>query len=1142
MSDQAKNLASSMVLRSQSGADPYVLLLGAGASASSGCSTMMQIADDVLRSREPARFSEWMKEIEKASLIDLHFGELQERELGPQKLKLFFEIWGRLDRETQYSILRKHLWDGKNPSDGYIDLANLIKDGYIKVVLSTNQDNLLEKALNDLGWYQPENFVVIINGKDKPEEIREQIESSRVPFKLIKLHGSLESPGSFAFTPEEVFDFEASIKPSLSRVLNQSLIIIGHSMQDRDIDNLFDEEGKEIYFVNRNLPETNSRIDIILRVRGQGGVISGEDGTFDAFLRKLRQFVEKDAEEKATSCSKPSIEGFLQSIGYGHELKVPRSRFRSLPDLYVKPTEYDDICLKLEKENVLFIIGEPHLGKTYTAFYLLWEYYQKGYETLHIRHDKLISLLHQNEGNMKNLLLNLFSGDEAVPRIIHFDDPFGETMERRSDVFAKELDTFLDLMHDYEQIKVIVTTRLNIFRESLAMLHDPKKIEILEKDLRVHTSYRRDILLEILHRYTYFYKPLWASDKNIVLILDDKLPDLLPAPHNIEFFVRTSERLTSIDEVLRHVETSKEMVKALGEWMASLPDHEQLFLAWLEICSAIEIIFLDTKSSEINIENAYNKTLATMFLKKHLSGIPSDPFSRAIDKFNMIILESREGDSGLIKLNFVHPSYHEAFWYAVKLGLSLARWWNLLKKNIKMINNSIDLVQLGMIERYGTVNRDLDQLLLLSAESKNINEQIIALKHMSERIFQFKDLPQFAHCIKSILKSNSNEYYLLDIISENFAQLQANIIIDLIQLVFDSNRVIRGKSNKILTENYDKLNAEVKNAEIIRTWVAIRKLYAPPMEIIKKQKQLLKPRSLNFRENEEIQAPIVDHVNPNETSFSSDDLIISFNEDIDSHFGLTLNQEVEDYFDIFYLLRALPNKAIEKKIFNRFINMDIERVKLIMNVNNEDHLYNIMHIIFKNYDKVPQTHRHVAFSSDSVILSEIISDILDKKFKNIPEKILIDCLSSPGLVQYTLLSRMFINYGTLSEGTKFFINNLINLPSDWWIGGSLGALTIKVNRVKKDVLDLVSASVKINRNNKEFMGAFLAEMAQGDYDGNLGLRKKFKSLFIEISRDQDIAHYAEEWIDQEMNVFKLSNEEYWHKVKNHLRYVSRSGL
>jgi hypothetical protein len=269
-------------------------------------------------------------------------------------------------------------------------------------------------------------------------------------------------------------------------------------------------------------------------------------------------------------------------------------------------------------------------------------------------------MLHEKEGSLKKLLLSLISSNQKNPVIIHFDDPFGETMERRTDEFAKGLSEFLILSKQYEHLRIIVTSRLNIFREALAE-QDCRDIEELEKDLRVHTSYKSEVLVDILHRYTQFYKPLWSTDDKVVQVLDEKLPEMLPAPHNIEFFVRTSERLTSLEEVLQHVDKSKEMVRALGEWIASLSDHEQIFLTWVEIQSTSNILFINDSASKINLEDAYRGTLAFLYKKKYIFSIPPSSFSVDKDKFDMILLESKGKNSEVSKFDFVHPSYHEAF-------------------------------------------------------------------------------------------------------------------------------------------------------------------------------------------------------------------------------------------------------------------------------------------------------------------------------------------------------------------------------------------------------------------------------------------------------------------------------------------------
>lgn len=833
MSDPIRALASSMVSRKMSGTDPYILFLGAGASISSGCSSMMQIVDDFLEQHAKSEFDKWESEIKDATQKEKRFGEFLRNEIGKEKRTRFFEIWSLLDHDTQYSILRKHLWEDKNPSEGYKSLVKLIKKGFIKTIFSTNLDNLMEKALHNSG-YQPGDFVIVVNGKDRPEEIMDQLNSSRNPLKIVKLHGTLESPKSYAFRQEEIFDFEKKIKPDLSQLINQSLIIVGYSGQDRDVDLLFEDEGKEIHFVKPSKPEAESRMSQTLTVRGKGKIIDGDDGKFDTFFEKLLKYVEIEEGRINDSDLEPSIESFLISIGFSKELENPRGRYKNLTSLYVKPTEYDEICSKLEKDNIIFIIGEPHLGKTYTAIHLLWEYYQKDYETLHIRHDNLITMLHENEGSLKKLLLSLISSKQGNPVIIHFDDPFGETMERRTDEFAKGLSEFLILSKQYEHLRIIVTTRLNIFREALAE-QDFQDIEELEKDLRVHTSYKSEVLVDMLHRYTQFYKPLWSTDEKIVRELDEKLPKMLPAPHNIEFFVRTSERLTFVEEVLQHVDKSKEMIKALGEWMASLSDHEQIFLTWVEIQSTSNILFTNDSASKINLEDAYRETLAYLYKKKYIFNIPPCSFSVDKDKFDMILLESRDKNSDIGKFDFVHPSYHEAFWYAIKEESRLLHWWIVLKENLAEIlddlDNKLDRVQLRIIENYGTANRDLDKLLLISAESEDVDEKAIALEHMMGRIEVFGESSLFYSCVEAVISSEHPKHRAIFVnsLAKYFNLLPSKTIDKSMLLLVDEEKEIQKKFLEICSDNITtvhklKINNEFEISSLVEKFQLVELL------------------------------------------------------------------------------------------------------------------------------------------------------------------------------------------------------------------------------------------------------------------------------------------------------------------------------
>jgi hypothetical protein len=637
-------------------------------------------------------------------------------------------------------------------------------------------------------------------------------------------------------------------------------------------------------------------------------------------------------------------------------------------------------------------------------------------------------------------------------------------------------------------------------------IHDPEKVRKLEKDIRVHTSYKRDILSDIFHRYTQFYKPVWSSDAKIISVLDERLPDLLPAPHNIEFFVRTSERLSSLEEVLRHVETSKEMIKALGEWMASLPDFEQLFLIWLEISSTVDIITPDKSAAKLDLEQSYNSTLAHLFKKKYLSGIPTNPLTRSLDKFSMIFLQSRD-ENGSIMFNFVHPSYHEAFWYAIKKELSLSRWWNILKSNIDDIDQAIDLLQLEMIERYGTINRDFTQLLLISAESDDVREQLIALEHMSVRLDQFKSQKQFKHCINSLLNSNDEhiQQQLLNKVEKFLLSLPSDIIIDIIRLAFSSSsKSVRGRSSIMLKQNCGNFNKDVVGSENWRIWNALKKMYS-------------------YETNtERIEKLDKSHLDVNPSVFD----IFGYQRFMNFEFRNSFLSNAL-FFDENYLGTISKN----------FADMTSQQIDLVLKVDHELHLHIIATILTKFFKKVPESHWKTIFNSNSLILSEKIIELLEEESVGKSGKKFMTFLSFPGLIQYTILNMLLLNFNKLSSKTKLTITKDVKNPSDWWVGGSIGNLTQEkyANKIAKNgVANLIMETITNNMNNKSFIGAFLAEMVQNHLDKDRKLNNSFSDIMFEISQDKEAIDYATKWIDLEREKFGFYDEEYWLDIKRNI--------
>src|ERR671917_669313 len=102
MTDKIRALAASIAGRKSAGVEPFVLLVGAGASVSSGCSPMTRLVDEVLQSYERTRFDGWQQSVAEAAAVNPEFGKLKAQEVMRHKLDAFYETWEKLDHGTRF--------------------------------------------------------------------------------------------------------------------------------------------------------------------------------------------------------------------------------------------------------------------------------------------------------------------------------------------------------------------------------------------------------------------------------------------------------------------------------------------------------------------------------------------------------------------------------------------------------------------------------------------------------------------------------------------------------------------------------------------------------------------------------------------------------------------------------------------------------------------------------------------------------------------------------------------------------------------------------------------------------------------------------------------------------------------------------
>lgn len=256
-------LAKYMRARNEAQQEPYVLILGAGASLSAGASSGRQVIAGVtenLSSKDVVNMDEDDKEEE------------------------FYAVLNKLSASERRAKLREYI-QGKDASEGYRALADLAKKGYFEVILTTNYDTFLEDSLSDVGLRR-DTYALTINGADNEDELERQLRSSRPRLKVVKLHGDLYRGEELLFTPGEVWQFSEKLEKVLRELLRRDLIIVGHRMQDNDINRCIDKDGGSIWYVNPREPVASDSVWNALQVR-PGEVINSRAGYFDSFFVAL---------------------------------------------------------------------------------------------------------------------------------------------------------------------------------------------------------------------------------------------------------------------------------------------------------------------------------------------------------------------------------------------------------------------------------------------------------------------------------------------------------------------------------------------------------------------------------------------------------------------------------------------------------------------------------------------------------------------------------------------------------------------------------------------------------------------------------------------------------------------------------------
>ncbi|NNJ24323.1 SIR2 family protein [Alienimonas chondri] len=203
----------------QSSPGVYALLLGSGVSQSAQIPTGWGVTMDLVRklaaaedAGEGADPEAWYRETfggepDYSKLLDTLAKTPAERQ---RTLRGYFEPSPEEDEEGK-----------KQPTPAHRAVARLVKGGFVRVILTTNFDRLIERALEDEG-IQP----AVVSTPDAVEGMEPLVHQHCL---VVKIHGDYLD-ARIKNTAEELDDYDARTEQLLERVLDEfGLIVCGWS-------------------------------------------------------------------------------------------------------------------------------------------------------------------------------------------------------------------------------------------------------------------------------------------------------------------------------------------------------------------------------------------------------------------------------------------------------------------------------------------------------------------------------------------------------------------------------------------------------------------------------------------------------------------------------------------------------------------------------------------------------------------------------------------------------------------------------------------------------------------------------------------------------------------------------------------------
>jgi hypothetical protein len=296
---------------------------------------------------------------------------------GSESWESFYKHFKRLSGEERISLLQQH-FATLQLYEGYRYLAQLIKEGYFKTILTTNVDTFLEEALQD-AFIRLKKVNIFVRGTHSDQDIINILKKpSSALCTICFLHGNINTQNILLTLPE-IMHFPHKLEAAVKDYLSQDIILSGMTHRgDFDLVHCISSPGGSIWYLSSE--DQDPLLSILPHNRYKGKVVKGNEATFNLFfhtlLDELHRLQREEAQHKnrvkyLPSTTKTNPQNVVplspETLPDPHNLQNLPSAVKTIKIFYVYSSKDRAILRRIEAQlaplRKMDLISDWHGGK-----------------------------------------------------------------------------------------------------------------------------------------------------------------------------------------------------------------------------------------------------------------------------------------------------------------------------------------------------------------------------------------------------------------------------------------------------------------------------------------------------------------------------------------------------------------------------------------------------------------------------------------------------------------------------------------------------------------------------------------------------------------------------------------------------------